>query len=71
LTLIAEGKFSAAEPRLKIAERIREKTLGITNPLLAQTMEDHATVLKELGRDKEAQQLVAMSAAIRRQSKGK
>ncbi len=71
LTLIAEGKFSAAEPRLKIVERIREKTLGITSVLLAQTMEDHASVLKELGREKEAQQLVAMSAAIRRQNKGK
>jgi tetratricopeptide (TPR) repeat protein len=71
LTLIAEGKFSAAEPRLKIAEKIREKTLGITSPLLAQTMEDRATVLKELGRDKEAGQLIVMSAAIRRQNKSK
>ncbi len=55
LTLIAGGKFSAAEPRLKLAEKIREKTLGITSPLLAQTMEDHASVLKELGRSKEAE----------------
>jgi hypothetical protein len=71
LTLIDEGKFSAAEPRLKIAETIREKTLGITSPLLAQTMEDHAAVLKELGRDKEAENLIAMSSAIRRQNKSK
>ncbi len=34
LTLIDEGKFSAAEPRLRMAEKIREKTLGITSPLL-------------------------------------
>jgi len=70
-TLIDEGKFSAAEPRLKIAEKIREKTLGITSPLLAQTMEDRAAVLKELGRDKEAANLIAISAAIRRQNKSK
>jgi tetratricopeptide (TPR) repeat protein len=71
LTLIDEGKFSAAEPRLRIAEKIREKTLGITSPLLAQTMEDHASVLRELGREKEAEGLIAISAAIRRQNKGK
>jgi tetratricopeptide (TPR) repeat protein len=71
LTLIAEGKFSAAEPRLKLAEKIREKSLGITSPLLAQTMEDHASVLKELGRDKEAERLTTIAAAIRRSQKGK
>jgi tetratricopeptide (TPR) repeat protein len=66
LTLIAEGKFSAADARLKLAEKIREKTLGITSPLLAQTMEVHVSVLKELGRAKEAEQLNAIAAAIRR-----
>jgi tetratricopeptide (TPR) repeat protein len=69
LTLIDEGKFSAAEPRLRIAEKIRERTLGITSPLLAETMEDHASVLKELGRAKEAGNLLAISTAIRRQNK--
>jgi tetratricopeptide (TPR) repeat protein len=71
LTLIAEGKFSAAEPRLKLVEKIREKTLGITSPLLAQTMEDHASVLKELGRPEEAEKLTTIAAAIRRNQKGK
>lgn len=71
LTLVAEGKFSAAEPRLKLAEKIREKTLGITSPLLAQTMEDHASVLKELGRAREAESLTTIAAAIRRNQKGK
>jgi len=70
-TFMAEGKFSAAEPRLAIAEKIREKTLGITSPLLAQTLEDHAAVLKELGRDREAGKLAEMAAAIRRNQKGK
>jgi tetratricopeptide (TPR) repeat protein len=71
LTLVAEGKFSAAEARLRLVETIREKTLGITNPLLAQTMEDHAAALKELGRDREAGKLTTMAAAIRRTQKGK
>jgi hypothetical protein len=69
--LVGEGKFSAAEPRFRLVEKIREKTLGITNPVLAQTMEDHAAVLRELGRDKEAAQLTTMAAAIRRNQKGK
>jgi tetratricopeptide (TPR) repeat protein len=71
LTLIDEGKFAAAEPRLRIAEKIREKTLGLTNPLVAQTMEDHAAVLKQLGRDTEAGKLTDIAAAIRRNQKGK
>jgi tetratricopeptide (TPR) repeat protein len=66
MSYVAEGKFRAAEPRLKLAEKIREKTIGITSPLLAQTMEDHAMVLKALGRDLEAQKLTLISAAIRR-----
>jgi tetratricopeptide (TPR) repeat protein len=70
-TLALEGKLSAAEARFRLVEKIREKTLGITNPLLAQTMEDHASVLKALGRDKEAGELTTMAAAIRRSEKGK
>jgi tetratricopeptide (TPR) repeat protein len=71
LTLVGEGKYSAAEPRLKLVEKIREKTLGITSLLLAQTMEDHAAVLKELGRGNEAGKLAAAAAAIRRSQKGR
>lgn len=66
LTLMAEGKYSAAEPRLRLVERIREKTLGITNPLLAETMEAHAAAFRGLGRDKEAEKLIAVAQAIRR-----
>ncbi len=65
LAFMAEGKYSAAEPRLQLAEKIREKTLGITSPVLAQTMEDHALVLKQLGRDWEAAKLTTIAAAIR------
>jgi tetratricopeptide (TPR) repeat protein len=69
LTYEGEGKYALAEPRFTLAEKIREKTLGITSPLLAQTMEDHAALLKQMGRDKEAQRLEIMSAAIRRNEK--
>jgi tetratricopeptide (TPR) repeat protein len=69
LTYMGNGKYALAEPRFTLAEKIREKNLGITNPLLAQTMEDHAELLTRLGRDKEANRLRAMAAAIRKGSK--
>jgi len=69
LTLVGEGKFVMAEPRFTLAEKIRENTLGITSPLLAQTMEDHAALLKSMGRDQEAGKLLVISAAIRRSQK--
>jgi tetratricopeptide (TPR) repeat protein len=64
-----EGKYALAEPRFTLAEKIREKTLGITSPLLAQTMEDHASLLKQMGRDKEAARLTTIASAIRRTEK--
>jgi tetratricopeptide (TPR) repeat protein len=70
-TLALEGKLTAADARFGLVEKIREKTLGITDPLLAQTLEDHASVLKALGRDREAGNLTEMAAAIRRRQKGK
>lgn len=64
--LNAEGKGSAAEVRYRLVEKIREKNYGITSPLLAESMEEHAGVLRSLGRSREAENLSAMSAAIRR-----
>lgn len=64
LAYMGSGKYALAEPRFTLAEKIREKELGITSPLLAQTMEDHAVLLKKLGRDTEAARLTAMAAAI-------
>jgi tetratricopeptide (TPR) repeat protein len=69
LTYQGEGKYALAEPRFTLAEKIREKTLGITSPLLAQTMEDHAALLRQMGRDKEAARLETISTAIRRSEK--
>jgi Tfp pilus assembly protein PilF len=69
LVYMGEGKLALAEPRFTLAEKIREKNLGITSPLLAQTMEDHAILLKKLGRDQEAARLNKMAAAILRRGK--
>jgi tetratricopeptide (TPR) repeat protein len=69
LTYAGEGKYALAEPRFKLAEKIRESRLGLTSPLLALTMEDHAAMLRNLGRTKEAERLMVLSAAIRRNEK--
>jgi tetratricopeptide (TPR) repeat protein len=71
LVYVGEERYELAEPRVKLAEKIRESTLGITSLLLAQTMEDHATILRQLGREKEAAQLETMATAIRRSQKGR
>jgi tetratricopeptide (TPR) repeat protein len=69
LTYVGEGKYVLAEPRFKLAEKIRENMLGITSPLLAQTMEDHAALLKAMGRDQQADKLLVIASAIRRNQK--
>jgi len=69
LTYVGEGKYALAEPRFKLAEKIRESKLGLTSPLLAQTMEDHAALLRMMGREKEAERLTLLSSAIRRNEK--
>jgi tetratricopeptide (TPR) repeat protein len=61
-----DGKYSLADTRFNLAEKIQESTLGITSPVLAQTMEDHAILLRQLGRLKEAARLDVISSAIRR-----
>jgi tetratricopeptide (TPR) repeat protein len=69
LTYVGERKYVLAEPRFKLSETIREHKLGPTSPLLAQTMEDHAALLRIMGRDKDAERLTMLSAAIRRREK--
>jgi tetratricopeptide (TPR) repeat protein len=66
LTFVGEGKYALAEPRFTLAEKIRESTLGITSPLLAQTFEDHANLLHLMGKNKEADRLTSMATAIHR-----
>lgn len=69
LTYFEEHKYVQSEPRFKLVEQIRENKLGLTSPLLAQTMEDHAALLKAMGRDKDAERLIVLASAIRRTEK--
>jgi tetratricopeptide (TPR) repeat protein len=69
LAYAGERKYALAETRFKLVEKIRENKLGLTSPLLAQAMEDHAAVLREMGRSKDAERLSMLSAAIRRNEK--
>jgi tetratricopeptide (TPR) repeat protein len=69
LTYAGERKYALAETRFRLVEKIRENKLGLTSPLLAQTMEDHAALLRAMGLEKEAQRLMVLSAAIRRNEK--
>ncbi len=66
---VDEGKYALADSRFKLAEKIRESTQGLTSPKLAQTLEEHAALLKSMGRTKDADKLGALAAAIRRNQK--
>jgi tetratricopeptide (TPR) repeat protein len=68
-TYAAQKKYSLAEPRMRLAEKIRENKLGLTSPLVAETMDQHAAVLRSMGRDKDAARLATLSASIRRSEK--
>jgi len=59
------GKYSEADRYFTFAEKIREKTLGLLSVELAETLEAHAVLLHQLGREDEAKQKQRMAAAIR------
>jgi tetratricopeptide (TPR) repeat protein len=61
-----EGKYALADPRFHLAEKIREKTLGIMSSGLADVLETHSVMLKKMGRDVESGKDAALAAAIRR-----
>ncbi len=69
MTYAGEAKYGLADPRFTLAEKIREKTLGLMSPVLAQTFEEHASVLKAMGRGREAERLLVLAGAIRRNEK--
>jgi tetratricopeptide (TPR) repeat protein len=68
-TYAEQKKYELAEPRMRLVEKIREDRLGLTSPLLADAMEQHAVVLRAMGRDQDAARLIGLSAAIRRSGK--
>ena len=64
-----QGKLTLAEPMFKLAAKIREKTLGIMSPALADSLEAHVALLKDMGRQPEAEKEAILAAAIRRSDK--
>jgi tetratricopeptide (TPR) repeat protein len=63
------GKYALADRYFNYAETIRENTLGILSPELADTLETHAILLHQLGRDKEAKDKERLAAEIRAHAK--
>ena len=68
LVYLQEGRYALADSTLKLTEKIRELTLGVTSPEFADALEAHAKVLKSMNRDPEAVREEAMAAAVRRNS---
>jgi tetratricopeptide (TPR) repeat protein len=60
-----EGQYIEAEPLLKRALEIRERTLGPEHADVAATLEDYAMLLRETGRAAEAEVYAARAKAIR------
>jgi len=59
------GKYTDADRYFTYAEKIRENTLGILSPELADTLEAHAVLLHQLGRERESKDKTALAARIR------
>ena len=67
LTYTAQGKFPQAEANFKLAEKIVENTSGLASAQLAGTMEDHISLLKQIGgREKDVERLVKLDESIKR-----
>jgi hypothetical protein len=58
-----------AEPRLRLAAKIRELALGVTSPQFAEALEAHSAILKAMGRNDEAKKEDALVASVRRNEK--
>ena len=67
-----EGKYALADPVFKLTETIRERTAGVASPALAETLEAHSAILRQMGRAREADEDAVLAAAIRhKENKGK
>jgi tetratricopeptide (TPR) repeat protein len=59
------GNLTDSEKYFTLAEHVREKTLGISSPVFADTLEAHAALLRQVGRDADARKNERMAASIR------
>ena len=60
-----QGKYAEAEPLFKRSLATVEKALGPEHPLVAQSLENYAALLRRTGRSAEAAKLEARAKAIR------
>src|ERR1035438_1935573 len=68
--LVAQGKYTEAEPVLSHLLEQQEKSLGADAPFLAGTIEALAAVYRSEGRNPEAEKLYLRSIAIKEKSAG-
>jgi hypothetical protein len=59
-----QGKYADAESNLQQALGIREQKFGTENPKVASTLESYAALLRELGRNSEAEVMEIRIEAI-------
>jgi tetratricopeptide (TPR) repeat protein len=59
------GKLSDADRYFTYAEKIREKSSGLVSRELAETLDGHAALLRQMGREAEAKQKEKLAATIR------
>ena len=59
------GKFTEADRNFAYSGTIREKTLGLISPEVAETLEAHAVLLRQMGRDSDAKKKEREAVAIR------
>ena len=60
----AQGAYAAAEPLFKRTLAIYEKALRPEHPSLAGALENYATLMRETGRNAEAEELRVRARAI-------
>lgn len=61
----AQGKYDEAEPLYQRSLAIWEKVLGPEHPAVAQSLDNYASLLREIGRTKEAEVLEERVREIR------
>ncbi len=62
---LAQGKYAEAEPLCKRSLTIRETALGPEHPQVADSLGNYAWLLRETGRETEADKMEARAKAIR------
>ena len=60
-----QGRYTDAEPLYKRALAIQEKALGLDHPVVAQSLENYAHLLRDTGCGTEAAKMEARAQAIR------